>query len=163
MIALSMIYFLFEPMNLKQTKDQEVPQFSLEKFTMHELDQNGLITKMDGESALRYTNRYVVDDIDYTDNSKEFLTNMKAKKGIYKNNIVYLSGDVKLLRDDGVKFFSQKLTYNKVKDTAYNDVEYIAYMGPNSVKGKSVFFDNKKGLIRSKDIDAVYKLEEENR
>jgi LPS export ABC transporter protein LptC len=150
-------------MNLKQTDGKEMPQFSLEIFTLHELNQNGLVTRMDGDDAIRYDNRYVVKNIDYTDNSREFLVNMKAKKGLYKNDVVYLNGDVKLHRDDGLRFFSQKLTYNKVKDIAHTNVEYVAYMGENYITGKKVSFNNKKSTVKSKKIYAVYNLEEKKK
>ena len=160
MIGLSMIYFFFKPMNLKQTKDKEIPQFSLVNFTLNELDTNGLVTKMNGDKGIRYNDRYVVKNIDYTDNSKDFLSNMKAKNGLYKKDVVYLDGDVKFKRDDGLRFFSQKATYKKNKDIASTSVEYIAYIGENYIAGDSVLFDNKNNTIKSKNIYAVYNLEE---
>jgi LPS export ABC transporter protein LptC len=163
MVGLSMIYFFFKPMNLKQTQDKEIPQFSLEKFTLNELDQNGLVTKMNGDDAIRYNDRYVVSNIDYTDNSKDFLTNMKAKNGLYKKDVVYLDGDVNFQRDDGLKFFSQKATYKKKIDVAYTNVEYIAYMGENYITGESAVIDNRKNTIKSKNIYAVYNLEEKKK
>lgn len=162
-VGLSMIFFLFEPMNLKETDDKEIPQFSLKNFSMFELSKEGLITKMLGENAMRYLDRYIVENIDYTDNSKEFKTNMKANNGLYKDDIVYLNGSVQLKRDDGLSFFSQKLTYNKVKDIAYTDVEYTAYMGKNYIIGQKVSINNNKATINSKQISAVYNLKEENK
>jgi hypothetical protein len=147
-------------MNLKKTKDKEIAQFSLENFTMHELSKNGLLSKMSGDTGIRYTNRYVINNIDYTDNSKDFISNMKAKNGLYKQNIVYLNGDVGFTRDDGLKFFSQKVIYNKVKDMVSSNVEYIAYMGENYILGDSIVFDNNKNTVKSKNINAVYILEE---
>ncbi|MCW8839298.1 MAG: LPS export ABC transporter periplasmic protein LptC [Thiovulaceae bacterium] len=163
MIGLSMIYFLFKPMNFKQTQDKEIAQFSLTNFTLNELDKSGLITKMNGDEAIRYNDRYLVENINYTDNTKEFLANMKAKKGLYKKNIVYLNGDVKFKREDGVRFFSQKATYNKNTDVASSDVEYVAYIGENYVTGDSVTLDNKNNIIKSKNIYAIYNLEEKKK
>jgi hypothetical protein len=147
-------------MNLKKTEDKEISQFSLEYFTLYELSKDGLISKMSGDDGIRYTNRYVVSKMDYTDNSKELISNMTAKSGIYKQNIVYLSGDVAFKRDDGLRFFSQKVVYNKTKDIVSSDVDYIAYMGENYLFGKSVVFDNKKSTMKSKNINAVYNLEQ---
>lgn len=163
MVGLSMIYFLFKPMNLKQTQDKEIAQFSLEKFTLNELDKNSMVTKMNGDEGIRYNDRYVVKNIDYTDNSKEFLSNMKAKNGLYKEDIVYLSGDVNFKREDGVRFFSQKATYNKRIDVASSNVKYVAYLGQNYVTGDSVTLDNKNNKIKSKNIYAVYNLEEKKK
>jgi len=150
-------------MNLKQTQEKEIAQFSLVDFTLHELDQEGLVTKMDGSKAVRYNDRYFVTDIDYTDNSKEFLSNMKAKDGLYKANIVFLNGDVKFKRNDGLRFFSQKATYDKNIDQASTDVEYVAYMGESYVRGSSAIFDNKNAEIKSKNIEIIYNLQEKKK
>ncbi len=160
-VGLSMIYFLFKPMDLEKTNNKEMPQFSLEKFTIYELNQNGLITKMTGDNALRYSDRYVINSIDYTDNSEEYKTNMKADSGLYKSDTVYLTGNVRLNRDDGLSFFSQKLTYDKIKYIAKTDVKYTAYMGQNYITGDSAIVDNKKQKVKSKHIYAVYDLERE--
>ena len=163
LVGLSMIYFFFKPMNLKQTEDKEIPQFSLEEFILYEFDQNGLMTKMKGEKGISYSDRYVVENIDYTDNSEDFLTNMKAKHGLYKRDVVYLKGDVKLNRDDGLRFFSQKVKYDKNKEIASTDVEYVSYMGENYIKGKNAVLDNQNKTIISKTIYAVYNLEEKKK
>jgi hypothetical protein len=147
-------------MNLKKTEDKEISQFSLEYFTLYELSKDGLVSQMSGDDGIRYTNRYIVSNMDYTDNSKEFISNMKAKNGIYKQNIVYLNGDVAYKRDDGLRFFSQKVIYNKTKDIVSSDVEYIAYMGENYIFGDSVVVNNKKSTIKSKKINAIYNLEQ---
>jgi len=163
MIGLSMIYLFFEPMNLKESNDKEIAQFSLGEFVLHELDTNGLATRMNGDKAVRYTNRYEVYNIDFTDNSKEFLTNMKAKKGLYKTDVVYLNGDVKLVRDDGLRFFSQKAKYDKNKDIASTDTKFIAYMNENYISGSSAIFDNKNKTIKSKNIYTTYNIEEKKK
>ncbi|MDT8339661.1 MAG: LPS export ABC transporter periplasmic protein LptC, partial [Sulfurimonas sp.] len=73
-----MILFLFKPMEIKQHVFKEVPLFTISNFTMHELDQKGLVTLMNGSKASRFTDRYTVEEMDYTDNSKEYMANMKS-------------------------------------------------------------------------------------
>lgn len=159
-VGLAMIYFLFEPMKLKEVKFDEVAQFSLFSFTLYELDKTGLTTLMKGNEAIRYENRYVVENIDYSDNSKEYLLNMKAKNGLYKDNIVHLDGDVKFKREDGLNFFSQKLVYNTITDTVVSEVDYISYMGLNKVQGSEIRYDNKNNNIKSKNVYAIYNMQE---
>ena len=161
-VALAMIYFLFEPMKLKKIAPGEVAQFSLFSFTMYELDKTGLTTLMKGNEAVRYADRYVVENIDYSDNSKEYIINIKAKDGLYKGNIIYLDGDVRFKREDGLNFFSQKVTYNKITDVAISEVDYISYMGLNQVRGSKIIYNNKKNTIISKDVYAIYDMQEKN-
>ena len=159
-LGLMMIYFIFEPMDIKKQDSKEVPLFSLDTFTLHELDRFGLITLMSGSKAKRYSNRYDVQDIDYTDNSKEYTANMKAKHGLYKNEVVYLDGDVFFSREDGLKYFSQKVVYNKKTDVATSKTDFVAMMGQNQVYGTSIIVNNKLDRINSKNVYAIYKIKE---
>lgn len=160
LLGLVMIYVFFEPMDIQKQNHKEVPLFSLDKFTLHELDTFGLTTTMTGSEAKRYSNRYDVKNIDYTDNSKEYTANMKAKHGLYKREILYLDGDVFFSREDGLKYFSQKTVYNKKKDVASSNVDYVAMMGENQVYGTSITVNNKQDRMNSKNVYAIYKIKE---
>jgi hypothetical protein len=132
----------------------------MSNFTLYELDTTGLRTIMDGSSALRFKNRYVVNDIDYQDNSKEFLANMQAKNGVYKNDIITLTKDVHYDREDGIAFDTQKLVYNKTKAIATSNVGYVAHRGSDTFKGTYIRYDNNKNYIFSKNVRAKIQLEE---
>ncbi len=155
-----MIYFLFEPMKLKKTKLTEVAQFSLNSFTLYELDKIGLTSLIKGDKAIKYEDRLVVEGIDYSDNFKEQTVNMKAKNGLYKNDIVYLDGDVKFKREDGLSFSSQKVKYNKTTNTAVSEVDYESHMGLNRVEGSEIIYDSKNNTIKSKNVYAIYNMQE---
>ena len=159
-IALAMIYFLFEPMKIKKLNSKEVPLFSLGIFTLYELDTLGLSTLMKGSSATRYSDRYIVKDIDYTDNSNEFRANMQSKNGLYKEDIVYLDGDVYFTRADGLRYFSQKAVYNKSTDTVHSEVDYVANMNENIVYGDYIKYDNMSKKMTSNNVYAIYKIKE---
>lgn len=155
-----MIYFLFKPMKLKEAKTEELAQFSLFSFTLYELDKIGLTTLMKGDEAIKYKNRYVVKNIDYSDNSKEYLVKMRAKNGLYKDEIIHLNGDVWFNRADGVNFFSQEVVYNTATGIAVSEVDYVSYMGLNQVQGSEIIYDNKNNNIKSKNVYAIYDMQE---
>ena len=139
----------------------DVPLFELKDFTMYELDTKGLRTIMLGSAATRYSNRYTVQDIDYTDNEKEeYIANMKAKHGIYKNDMVTLSGDVEYVRDDGLTFKTQKAVYNKKSSDVVSDVGYVAYLNDSVVRGSYIKYNNEKNRIFSKNVTAKIQLQE---
>jgi len=154
------IYFLFKPLDIKQQKFVDVPLFELQKFTMYELNPTGLETIMLGSTATRYKNRYTVKNIDYTDNSKEYIANMKANNGLYKNEFVTLTGDVKYVREDGLTFKTQKVTYNKKTSEAISNVNYVAYLDKNILHGSYIKYNNLKNKIYSKNVIAKYQLTE---
>ncbi|SFV55865.1 hypothetical protein MNB_SM-6-843 [hydrothermal vent metagenome] len=114
-----------------------------------------------GSAATRYSNRYTVQNIDYTDNEKEeYIANMKAQHGIYKDNIVTLSGNVAYVRDDGLTFKTQKAVYKKKTSSVVSDVGYVAYLNDSIIKGSYIRYNNKKNRIFSKNVRAKIELQE---
>jgi len=155
-----MIFFLFKPLALKEQSFIDVPQIELKEFTMYEFSPYGLQTLMLGKSGTKYDDRFVVKNIDYTDKSQDYIANMKADKGQYKENIVNLEGNVFYTRNNGFGFKTQKLNYNKKTSEAISDVGYTAYIGDNTVKGSYIKYNNVQNKVYSKQIDATYQLQE---
>ena len=155
-----MIFFLFKPMNIKEQKFTDVPLFELGAFTMYELNTHGLETLMIGTNGTRYSNRYTVDDIDYTDNSKEYVANMKADFGVYKDDIINLDGNVLYSREDGLVFETQKVIYNKKTSIAYVNQDYVSYKDTNRVVGTSLEYNNLLNQSKSTDVVANYTMQE---
>lgn len=155
-----MIFFLFKPLDIKEQKFTDIPLFELTTFTMYELNNHALETLMIGTKGVRYSNRYTVEDIDYTDNSRNYLANMRADFGVYKNDIVDLEGNVFYSREDGLVFETQKVLYNKKKAIAYVNQEYVSYRGSNRVVGTSLEYNNLLKQSKSTDVVANYKIEE---
>jgi len=154
------IYVFFKPLSIKQQSFVDVPLFELTNFTMYELDTKGLKTIMIGDAATRYKNRYTVENMDYTDNEKEYIANMKAAHGIYKDENVILSGDVAYVRDDGLTFKTQKAIYNKKTSIITSKVGYIASMNDSIIKGSFIQYNNKKNKVFSKNVQAKIQLQE---
>jgi len=152
------IFFLFKPMNIKKQKFIDVPLFELTSFTLHELDRVGLQTVMTGDSAVRYADRYSVENIDYTDNSKEYIANMRAKQGLYKDDVVELEDNVVYSREDGFTFKTSRIVYDKNTTVAVADTDYISYRDKNIVKGSFVKYNNTLNRLESKNVTATYQL-----
>jgi len=161
--CLLIIFLLFKPVEIIQQKFGDVPLFNISSFTMYELDSKGLITLMNGDKATRYTNRYTIERMNYTDNSKEYLANMKANNGIYKDDTIYLEGDIVYSREDGLTFNAQKASYNKNTTIATVDGDYLLYKGSNMVNGKELKYNNSLERVESKDVVVKYQLEERNK
>jgi len=117
-------------------------------------------TIMLGSAATRYADRYTVKDIDYTDNSKQYIANMKAKKGLYKGNIVTLKGDVAYVREDGLTFKTEEAIYNKKTTNVISKVGYVAYFNDSTIKGRYIRYNNNKNRIFSKNVQAKIQLQE---
>lgn len=162
-LSLSAILFLFEPQELDKKTEGDIALFNISSFLMYELNKNGLITFMNASEGVRYKDRYTITDINYTDNSKEYRANLKAKDGIYKNDILKLSGDVFYTRQDGIKFQTDEATYDKKSSIAKANGDYIAYMEENVAYGREIEYNNALKTLRSKDVFITYHIEDKKR
>ena len=155
-----LIYLLFEPLKIEQQEFLDVPLLNMDNFTMYELDEYGLQTLMSGDKALRYSDRYVVFGVDFTDNSQSHISNMIAKEGLYKDDTIKLSGDVIFTRDDGVTFKSQTLLYDTKSARAETKENYVIYRDKSSMQGSSLFYDIHKEIMKSKNVVVKFQLKE---
>jgi hypothetical protein len=158
--SLMAIYTLFKPLALKEQKFTELPLFELRDFKLHELNTTALTTYMSGKSALRYSDRYEIKQFDYMDNAKKYLTNIHADYGIYKDPIITLRGDIKFVQKDGLTFQTQEAIYNKSTKLLRAKGAYTLFKDNDKVEGRDLYFYNIKNIVRSKDVTAIYQLQE---
>lgn len=145
---------------MKQQKFVDVPLFELSTFITYEINKIGLDTMMLGTRAIRYTNRYTVDNINFTDNTKEYIANIKANTGVYKQDILTLNGNVVYTRADGLILETSKAIYNKTNGITTIDNDYVLYKGDNKVIGSSAKYNGVSNKIVSKNVTAKYQIKE---
>jgi len=147
-------------MDIKQQDFVDVPLFELTAFTIHELSNKGLQTYIIGETGVRYEDRYTISKMNYTDNSQDFIANMKSDNGIYKKNMVYLDGNVIYVREDGITFETQKATYNTETSVAKAKSDYIAHKGKSTMVGDIMNYNSLLKLLDSENVTVKYQLKE---
>ena len=144
-----MIFFLFEPTERLEKKVAEIPNLEIYNFKVSELNINGLTSIVHGETGRKYTNRYTVDNLNYTDNSSEFISNIKSNKALYKNYTLNLEGDIKYFREDGLIFTSQKASYDKQTAVIISYTDYQLQRHNNKTIGTFFEHDDSKGVIKA--------------
>lgn len=157
-IGLALIYIFFNPMKLEKFDKGEIAQLELADFTIYDLDSQGLKSVFNGTKGYRYTNRYEVFDINYTDNSKEYIANITSDFGVYKDYVVDMYGNIVYKRADGLTFKSDDGNYNQKTGVLRTEGKYISYRKSDKITGKSLMYDSKNGHVTSKNVFAVYQL-----
>ncbi len=155
-VGLVAIFFGFKPLHVDEKTTKEIAQVEVENFVLYELDTKSLQTLMVGKNAKKYEKRYVVKNIDYTDNGEKFIANIKAKNGLYKGDIIDLRGDVHYVREDGLSLETQHIIYDQKTKVAVADTKYILHKNNSVARGTYLMFDSKQDRIKSKNIDVVY-------
>ncbi|MFT7879976.1 MAG: hypothetical protein ABXS91_06210 [Sulfurimonas sp.] len=85
---------------------------------------------------------------------------LRAQKGRYQGDYLYLEGNVTLNQKEGFDYRAQKATYNKKHEILTIDSLFEAYLNENIISGENLVYDMKKKKITGQNIKAVlYTLE----
>ena len=161
--GLLMIFVFFKPLDIKKREFDDVPIFEVNLFSVYELNRDGLNDVVIGDRGIRYEDRYRFFNINYTDKTKEHISNIKSDNGLYKGDVFVFDGNVSYVRDDGLNFKTQKVRYNKKTTVVSTDTDFVAYIGENRVVGTSLVYDKTSKKLRSKDVRAIYQIAEEKK
>ncbi len=159
-VGLISIYNFFIPIKIVQQEFVDVPLFEINNFTLYELNNFGLVTLMSGKNSTRYSDRYTVSKINFTDNSNQYIINMIAEKGIYKNNKIALTENIVFSRADGLSFKTSSAEYNKNTNIITTDEKYILVKDTHSIAGDSLRYFNLLNKIESSNVIVKYQLGE---
>lgn len=124
------------------------PLMELEESKIYNITYEGITAYLQSKVAKRYKNRYVLYDIfsNKKDNTKN--EQLWAKKGIMKNDILTLLGNVLYKNGSKQTLKSQKVIYNLKKDILSSDTFFVATFEKSKVKGSSfVYYKKQKKLL----------------
>jgi len=92
----------------------------------------------------------------YTENIKR----LTAKKGTYKDDLLYLYGDVFLEEVDGYTYTTTQATYNQKTEMLYITAPFVGERAKNVIKGESLKYDMRlKKAVGSRINSVVYTTE----
>ena len=157
---LSSIYLFFKPLALTQREFVEIPLVELNNFTLYELDNNDLKILLSAKVAKRYSDRYEIKNINYTDNKDKYLVNIQADSAIYKDDYIDLDGNIIFNREDGLMFKTQKAQYSRKDDLVTTDGLFSANIDDGNMTGYNLKYNNKLNIVESKNIEMVYKFKD---
>lgn len=83
------------------------------------------------------------------------IDSLLADEGRYKNNILYLDGNIILKETIGNIYKSQHAVYNQKSEILTVTSPFIAYMGQNIYKGDTLVYDAIHKEVNATQIDAV--------
>ena len=154
------VYIFLRPMDIKQDLPKEIAQLELIHFSIQELNATTLRSVLKGDHGLRYKDRYEVQKVSFSDNTKEYLQHMHAGYGIYKDEILKLDNGVHFKREDGLSFTSNEAMFEQKRSIATTKGAFEIRYNDNWVKGKALYYDTKRNIVRSKEVEGVYMLED---
>lgn len=160
-VGLLAIYVFFSPMKITINQNKNIPQLQLSNFTIYDLNVKGLKSIFKGTKGFRYINRYLVDDVNYTDNTGKYLVNITSKYGKFQQPLIRLTKNVIYKRGDGLIFKTQEGKYNQLTGIFTTNGKYVSYNKNNDkMTGYKLFYNSKTNDMTSNKIIAQYQLNE---
>ncbi|MHC3994497.1 LPS export ABC transporter periplasmic protein LptC [Thiomicrolovo sp. ZZH C-3] len=158
--VLGSIFFFFKPLQVDIASPGELAQIELERFTVYEVEATGVKTILAGAHASRFPNRYELVDLNLTDRSEGHVQTMQARKGVYKEPLISLEGEVHFRRDDGTTFETAKADYNQSSGDVRAPGAFILRQAQDRVDGQNLYYNIKRGDITAKKIVGIYTMKE---
>ncbi len=159
-IGLLSIYLIFSPMKIALNKNKNIPQIELSNFTVYDLNTKGVKSIFKGTKGFRYTNKYLVQDVNYISKAKKNLIYITSKFGKFKKPIIKLIGNVVYRRSDGLVFKTKEGMYNQSTGIFTTSGKYVSYKDNDKIAGYKLFYNNKTNIATSKEVVAIYQLNE---
>jgi len=156
LLCLTAIFFL-KPYDTYNPKAGSYPQAVFEQFKSYHVTLDGVENMLSGTKGRKYKERLLIENpiLDrLNDGVKERITANHAK--LLFNKILFLKGDVRIIRDDGWELLTSRLTYDFEKKIYTTERDpFIVYYGDSIVRGWSLILDKGRGTILADKIDAV--------
>ncbi len=121
--------------------------------TFVEVDTIKRAGELYGTYGIRYQGTLNMQNIIYhTDN----IESLVSKKGRYKDNILYLDGDVVMIEQDGYIYNTQHAIYNQTTQILNIISPYTAIRDKNIMNGDTLVYDTAIKYASGQRVDAVF-------
>lgn len=142
----------FRPVEIDFSHIKNLPQLEFKGFVFTSLDSKGVQLAMKGKSAAKIDNVLVVEDIEV----ERHQNNLQAQRGVYKNGVVKLRGNVSL-SNPTMHLTTQKALYYLATHLVSIESPFVLKTKDIVVHGKRLVYNEKSGTVRAYTIKAVIK------
>ncbi|WP_200763900.1 LPS export ABC transporter periplasmic protein LptC [Nitrosophilus alvini] len=153
-LAGSLLWTLFmKPRVLEKKEAKSTAELVFKNFLILEIEQEGIKKNIIGQEGRKFADRYEIDKIKYFKKNGDF-EELTAKRGVYKNDIVRVFGDVVYKKGKDFIFKSQRAKYDTKKEIVSTDTKFTLITKSAVVNGRDLIYYRKRGKILAKKIDA---------
>ncbi len=143
---------LFRPVEIDSSHIKNLPQLEFKGFVFTSLDSQGVQLAIKGKSAAKIDNMLMVENIEV----ERHKNHLQAQRGIYKNDVVKLLGNVKLSAPT-MYLSTQKALYYLSTHLVSIETPFVLKTKEVVVHGKRLVYNEKSGTVRAYTIQAVIK------
>ena len=120
--------------------------------TFTEVDINKTQGVFFGTYGVRDAGVLTVDNIRYYNDS---IKELRAKKGTYKGDKIYLDHNITVNQKEGFDYKAEHAIYDQKREILHITSPFTAIMNENIIHGNSLIYDIKKREAVGTDVDAI--------
>lgn len=152
------IFMYYKPMKISDAPQKETPKFALENFIIYEMTTKGVGRFFEGKEGERYEDRYEVSSAKFSDNSKKLFESIRSDHARYKEDVIYLNGNVHYVRADGLEFRSNEGTYDKKRSLVQTQGDFIITQNANRIDGTKLRYNTASDTVSANQIRGSYDI-----
>ena len=138
--------------NTKEEHQVSNKELEFSETTFIDVDMKKMQAKLFTTYGVRRAGVLSLDNLRYHTDTIELLV---AKKGTYKQNILYLDGDVSLKEKSGYLYTTDHANYNRETEMLHITSDFVAIMDKNIIKGTTLDYNTLRKELNATKIDAV--------
>ena len=153
-VIILFIPFLINIKGEKITKSANIKS-EIRNFTEFEINNTNIEHILRAKRAVNIGDSWILNDINITNDSVKSLV---SKNGVYLNNTIFLNKNITLIKNDGSIYKTDMAKYFLKDKNLDIDSNFTATKGKNILKGKKLFYNINKKVIKGKDVKGSFVL-----
>ncbi len=145
-------------MDIEQFDTSDTAMLELSNFKLYNIGSEGLDMMLQGSYAERYSDRYEIRNLSYTNNSVQEQQKIAAALAIYQDKTLYLNGNVIYEKGDNFMFTSDEAQYNEETKSAYTTGKFELKSSDGLFSGHELQYNSESEKVKAKTITAIYHL-----
>ncbi len=145
-------------MDIKSYDNNDTAMLELKEFKLFDIGSNGLNMMLQGESGKRFSDRYEINDLNYSNLSTKKSQAMSASLARYKDNILYLDNNVIYQQGENFIFKSNEAIYNEKNNKASTSGKFELKSADGLFGGAALEYNSETQNVKAKSITAIYHL-----
>ncbi len=158
-IAIGMIFimlgvsFLFEAKHRKATNSTFHKEFEVYNSVTIEVDKRGVNSRLYSDYGMKESGVLTLTNMRYKGRSVEWL---RAYKGRFVDNKIYLDYNVTALQSNGYYYESEHAIYNQLTEFLYITSPFTAYINNSVVKGSKLEYSRIGEEAKAQSVKATF-------
>ncbi len=145
-------------MDIEQFDNNDTAMLELHNFKLYNIGLDGLDMMLQGSYAERYSNRYEIHDLNYTNNSAQEQQKMIATRAMYQDKTLYLNGNVVYKKGNNFMFTSDEAQYDEKTKNASTTGKFELKSSDGIFSGYELQYNSESEKVKAKTITATYHL-----